>query len=237
MSLNEVYVGEPAVLGHRRNEPVLSAIRKTRVDAAELALSELNLAGDRQADLTVHGGPDKAVYVYPVEHYPVWASEGYDVAHGDFGENLSVGGALEDDVRIGDVWSWGDAVVQVSQPRHPCFKLAMRTGRKEVVPAMIDAERCGWYLRVLRPGVVPTSGKISVERADGPTVAETFRVAAANYAQPDPAGPLLELAARVLSADALPGSYRAGIQSKVDRALARTSRWATSSRSAETGRS
>ncbi|MFB9925042.1 MOSC domain-containing protein [Amycolatopsis halotolerans] len=219
LSLKDVYVGEPTVLGHQRDQPVLSAIRKTRVDAGELALSELNLAGDRQADLSVHGGPDKAVYVYPVEHYPVWTAEGYSVAHGDFGENLSVHGALESDARIGDVWAWGDALVQVAQPRHPCFKLAMHTGRKDVVPAMIDTNRCGWYLRVLRPGTVPTAGPLElVERTEGPTVAETFLVAAANYARLPEPGTMLELAERVLSTDTLPAGYRKGIQSKVDRA-------------------
>ncbi|WP_370934021.1 MOSC domain-containing protein [Amycolatopsis sp. cg13] len=219
LSLKDVYVGEPTVLGHQRDQPVLSAIRKTRVADAELALSELNLTGDRQADLSVHGGPDKAVYVYPVEHYPVWTDEGYSVAHGDFGENLSVQGALESDVRIGDIWAWGDALVQIAQPRHPCFKLAMRTGRKDVVPAMIDTRRCGWYLRVLRPGTVPTAGPLEVvERAEGPTVGETFLAAAANYARLPEPGPMLELADRVLSTDALPEGYRKGIQSKVDRA-------------------
>lgn len=219
LSLKDVYVGEPSVLGHQRDQPVLSAIRKTRVEAGELALSELNLAGDRQADLSVHGGPDKAVYVYPIEHYPVWTAEGYSVAHGDFGENLSVHGALESDARIGDVWAWGDALVQIAQPRHPCFKLAMRTGRKDVVPAMISTQRCGWYLRVLRPGTVPTAGPLDlVEQAEGPTVGETFLAASANYAQlPDP-GPMLELAERVLSTAALPETYRRGVQSKVDRA-------------------
>ncbi|ATY16789.1 MOSC domain-containing protein [Amycolatopsis sp. AA4] len=221
MSLKDVYVGEPAVLGHQRDQPVLSAIRKTRVDTPELALSDLNLAGDRQADLSVHGGPDKAVYVYPVEHYLTWTAEGYSVAHGDFGENLSVQGALETDARIGDVWAWGDALVQIAQPRHPCFKLAMRTGRKDVVPAMISTQRCGWYLRVLRPSTVPTAGPLDlVDRAEGPTVAETFLVASANYAQLPEPGPVLELAERVLSTETLPEGYRTGIQSKVERAKA-----------------
>ncbi|MGW7538072.1 MOSC domain-containing protein [Amycolatopsis sp. NPDC054798] len=219
LSLKDVYVGEPSVLGHQRDQPVLSAIRKTRVEAGELALSELNLAGDRQADLSVHGGPDKAVYVYPIEHYPVWTAEGYSVAHGDFGENLSVHGVLESDARIGDVWAWGDALVQIAQPRHPCFKLAMRTGRKDVVPAMISTQRCGWYLRVLRPGTVPTAGPLDlVEQAEGPTVGETFLAASANYAQLPGPGPMLELAERVLSTAALPETYRKGVQSKVDRA-------------------
>ncbi|HEY3471361.1 MAG TPA: MOSC domain-containing protein, partial [Amycolatopsis sp.] len=83
MELAGVYVGEPSVLGYRRERPVLSAITKTRVTAPELALTELNLDGDRQADLTVHGGVDKAVYVYPVEHYPAWAADGFEASVAD----------------------------------------------------------------------------------------------------------------------------------------------------------
>ncbi|WP_407641722.1 MOSC domain-containing protein [Amycolatopsis panacis] len=160
VSLESVYIGRPALLGHRRGLPVLSAIGKARVEQPELALSELNLDGDEQADPTVHGDVDKAVYAYPAEHYRDWRADGYEVALGDFGENLSLSGVAEDEVRIGDVWAWGEARVQVSQPRSPCFKLAMRTGRKDVVPAMIDTGRCGWYLRVLEPGTVPTSGPV-----------------------------------------------------------------------------
>jgi MOSC domain-containing protein YiiM len=224
MEVAGVYVGKPSVLGHRRDRPVLSAITKTRVAAPVLELTELNLDGDRQADLTVHGGVDKAVYVYPAEHYPAWASDGFEAGLGDFGENLSLTGVTEDDVRIGDVWAWGDAVLQVSQPRQPCFKLAMRTGRQDIVPAMIDSGRSGWYLRVLRPGTVPTSGAIEpAERADGPTISEVCVVSFANYGQlpPEQVGPALDFADRVLAAPALSASYRTGVQSTVDRWRAR----------------
>ena len=219
-----MYVGEPSVLGYRRERPVLSAITKAPVTAPELGLTELNLDGDRQADLTVHGGVDKAVYVYPVEHYPNWAADGLDAEPGGFGENVSLRGATEDDVRVGDVWAWGDALVQVSQPRQPCFKLAMKTGRKDVTPLMIDSGRCGWYLRVLRPGTVPTAGTIElVERADGPTITEVYLITFANYGQlpPDRVGAALDLADRVLATPALSAAYRDGVQSTVDRWRAR----------------
>ncbi|WIY05670.1 MOSC domain-containing protein [Amycolatopsis mongoliensis] len=224
MELAGVYVGEPSVLGYRRDRPVLSAITKAPVTAPRLKLTELNLDGDRQADLTVHGGVDKAVYVYPAEHYPAWAADGFDASPGDFGENISLTGVTEDDVRIGDVWAWGDALVQVSQPRQPCFKLAMKTGRKDVVPAMIDSGRCGWYLRVLRPGTVPTSGVLDVvESAGGPTITEVYLISFANYGQlpPDKIEAALDLADRVLAAPALSASYRGGVQSTVDRWRAR----------------
>ena len=224
MELAGVYVGEPGVLGYRRERPVLSAITKARVTAPELALTELNLDGDRQADLRVHGGADKAVYVYPAEHYPAWAADGFDVEPGGFGENVSVTGVTEPGVRIGDVWAWGDALVQVSQPRQPCFKLAMKTGRKDVGPAMIDSARSGWYLRVLRPGTVPTSGAIElVERADAPTVEEVHLVAFTNFGQlsAEHLDAALALAERILATPALSASYRDGVQSTVDRWRAR----------------
>ena len=224
MNVDGVYVGEPSVLGYRRERPVLSAITKARVTAPELALTELNLDGDRQADLTVHGGVDKAVYVYPAEHYPAWAADGFEASVADFGENVSLSGVTEDDVRIGDVWAWGDALVQVSQPRQPCFKLAMKTGRKDVTPLMIDSGRSGWYLRVLRPGTVPTSGAIELaERSDGPTITEVYLISFANYGQlpPDKGEAALDLADRVLAAPALSESYRGGVQSTVDRWRAR----------------
>ncbi|WP_410596692.1 MOSC domain-containing protein [Amycolatopsis sp. lyj-23] len=224
MNVDGVFVGEPSVLGYRRDRPVLSAITKARVTAPELPLTELNLDGDRQADLTVHGGVDKAVYVYPAEHYPAWREDGFEAAVADFGENVSLSGVTEDDVRIGDVWAWGDALVQVSQPRSPCFKLAMKTGRKDVTPLMIDSGRSGWYLRVLRPGTVPTSGAVElVERADGPTIAEVYVVSFANYGQlpEDRVEAALDFADRVLATPALSESWSAGVQSTVDRWRAR----------------
>jgi MOSC domain-containing protein YiiM len=220
MNVDSVYVGEPSVLGYRRELPVLSGITKARAAAPALKLTELNLDGDRQADLTVHGGPDKAVYVYPAEHYAAWREDGFSVEVADFGENISLSGVTEDDVRIGDVWAWGDALVQVSQPRSPCFKLAMKTGRKDITPAMIDSLRSGWYLRVLRPGTVPTSGALElVERADAPTIAEVYVITFANYGQlpPERVEQALGFADRVLAIPALAEQWSAGIQSTVDR--------------------
>jgi MOSC domain-containing protein YiiM len=224
MEVAGVYVGEPSVLGYRRERAVLSAITKTRVTAPELTLTELNLDGDRQADLKVHGGVNKAVYVYPAEHYPAWVADGFAVEPGGFGENVSLTGVTEADARIGDVWAWGDALVQVAQPRQPCFKLAMKTDRKDVGPAMIDSGRTGWYLRVLRPGTVPTAGAIEVvERADAPSVEEVHVIAFTNFGQvpAERVDEALALAERVLATPALPKSCRAGVQSTVDRWRAR----------------
>jgi MOSC domain-containing protein YiiM len=201
----EVFVGQPAVIGSVRDHPIESAIAKARVGEPELLLRPTNLDGDRQADLTVHGGPDKAVYVYPRVRYPEWRSEGFSVAPGGLGENVSLDGLDEDGVRLGDVWRWGGALVQISQPRAPCYKLAMHTGRKDIGPRMLATGRSGWYLRVLEPGTVPTAGTMElVDRSDGaPTVRETFGVMFDEAYASD-----ADVLARVLSSPALAESWR-----------------------------
>ncbi len=168
LRLVSVNVGLPREIGRRRSgEPVISGIVKEPVVAEALTLTTLNLEGDRQADLSVHGGPDKAVYAYPVEHLPRWNEElGTDFGPGTFGENLSLAGALETEVRIGDVWQWGEATLQVSQPRSPCYKLATVTGRPDLPKRLTQNARTGWYLRVLEPGRVPTAGPIRVVARD-----------------------------------------------------------------------
>ncbi|HLG72693.1 MAG TPA: MOSC domain-containing protein [Chloroflexota bacterium] len=163
VSVVSVNVGQPGVIGSYRGRPVTSAISKRPVERESLLLSELNLEGDRQADLSVHGGPDKAVYAYPIEHICEWSSElGEDLGPASFGENLTTEGALEDQVCIGDVWAWGEALLQVSQPRQPCFKLATYRQRNTLPKVLVRKGRTGWYLRVLKPGRVPTAGPIQV---------------------------------------------------------------------------
>jgi MOSC domain-containing protein YiiM len=154
----------PEYLGHFRGEPITSGIAKRPVTAEYLWLDRLNLEGDAQADLEVHGGPDKAVYAYPSEHLPKWAAElGQELGPAPFGENLSTAGGTEDDVCIGDRWYWGDAVLEVCQPRSPCFKLTMHRGRGDIGRLLRASNRTGWYLRVLEPGRVPVGGPIRVE--------------------------------------------------------------------------
>ena len=113
-----------------------------------LWLSTGNLAGDAQADLLVHGGSDKALYTYPSEHLAAWSSElGDALGPAPFGENLSTSGVLEADVRVGDVWRWNDAVMQICQPRWPCFKLALHRQRADIQKLMRGNGRTGWYHR------------------------------------------------------------------------------------------
>jgi MOSC domain-containing protein YiiM len=162
-----VNVATPSVLASIDGEVIVSAIGKRPVTASKLWLSPLNLEGDAQADLRVHGGHDKAVYAYPTEHLRPWSEElGLELGPGAFGENLSIAGALEDEVFIGDTWRWGDALLQVAQPRSPCYKLAVHLQRPQIIKRMLAGERTGWYLRVLRPGEVPVAGPIGVVSRD-----------------------------------------------------------------------
>jgi MOSC domain-containing protein YiiM len=165
-----VNVARPSVLVRWPTKDVLSAIDKTPVAGERLWLGESNLDGDEQADTRptplggqVHGGPDQAVYAFPVEHYGAFEREvGRPLAPGFVGENLTVRGAGEADVFVGDVWAWGDALLQVTSPRGPCFKLGFRLGRHALRTWVREHGLVGWYLRVLRPGLVPTHGTIAV---------------------------------------------------------------------------
>ncbi|MGE0468891.1 MAG: MOSC domain-containing protein [Nitrospira sp.] len=130
-------------------------------------LGKLNLCGDAQADLENHGGLDKAVNVYPIEHYAYWRQTLplKDLPSGAFGENFTTHGLLENEVCIGDTFEVGDALVEVSQPRQPCWKLARRWSVKDLAIQFQETGRTGWYLRVLREGCVKAKDQlVLVER-------------------------------------------------------------------------
>jgi len=163
-----------------RGRAVATAIDKTPV-AGRVVLGELGFEGDEQADLRLHGGPDKAVCCYPSEHFPRWAAllERDAMPYGAFGENLTLAGALEADVCIGDTYTLGGdgVVVQVAQPRRPCFKVAARWGRTTVTRDMARDMIAGFYLRVLEPGTVAAGDTLDlVERVSDVSVAEVLRV-------------------------------------------------------------
>ena len=129
-----------------------------------LSVETDNLAGDEQADLTVHGGPDKAVCVYSADHFPEWSRvlrEG-DLGAGAFGENFSVSHMDETSVCVGDVYAVGTSLVQVSQPRSPCWKLAARWNRPDLPRLVLQSGRTGWYFRVLQRGVVSAGEELSL---------------------------------------------------------------------------
>jgi MOSC domain-containing protein YiiM len=168
IEVEAVCVGSPCLLSTRGDSPVYSGIAKKPVPTGTtLWLSLVNLAGDGQADLTVHGGLEKAVYAYPGEHRRAWEEElGEPLGDAPFGENLSTRGALEQDVLIGDVWRWDGALLQVCQPRWPCFKLALYRRRPDVQAIMRRTGRTGWYLRVLEPGEVTVGSPVEVVERD-----------------------------------------------------------------------
>ena len=173
-----VNIARPRIIGMWNGEAVLSGIAKTQAAADPLFVGRTNIDGDGQADLSVHGGPDKAVYAYPSAHWPWWEREKH-LACGPatFGENLTLEGANENDVAIGDRFRWGDAILEISQPRAPCYKLAIHTARPDAPQLMTLSARCGWYLRVITEGAAP-SRDATMERivqSGGPSVRDAFR--------------------------------------------------------------
>jgi MOSC domain-containing protein YiiM len=153
---------------------VRTAIWKSPVDG-RIAVRGVNLAGDDQADRRVHGGPDKAVYAYAVEDYAWWAEQGEDVGPGVFGENLTTEGVDLSGAVLGQRWRVGSVVLEVAQPREPCFKLGIRMGRASFRDDFAAAERPGAYLRIVEEGDVGAGDAIEVQPADGPTILDDLR--------------------------------------------------------------
>jgi len=186
--------------GRRVRTSIWKAPRPGRV-----RVERLDLEGDRQADLSVHGGPDKAVYAYPSEHYAYWRKDlpGTDLPWGAFGENLTTAGLLESEVRIGDRLRVGSADFVVTQPRMPCYKLAVRFGRDDMVKRFLASGRSGFYLAVLREGEVGAGDPIEFTARDehGVTVAD---IAALYTDDADNQG----LLRRAVQLPALPDSWR-----------------------------
>jgi len=154
MKIISLNVGLPRLV-LRDGEPVSTGIFKEPIDG-RVMMRTLNLDGDRQADLSVHGGPSKAVYVYPAEHYDFWTRElpEMDLPWGMFGENFTTTGLLETEINIGDKFRIGTAEVMVTQPRMPCYKLGLKFGRADIIKRFLQSERTGFYLAVLKEGEV-----------------------------------------------------------------------------------
>src|SRR3989441_6066104 len=158
--------------------------------AGRVALRKLNLDGDRQADLSVHGGEHKAVYSYPIEHYEFWKKElpGRDLPVAIFGENFTTGGLLESSVHLGDHLSVGSAQVVVTQPRLPCYKLGVRFQSDDMVKRFLASGRTGFYLAVTREGEVGAGDEIAniLHDPKGVPVSEITRLyVAKRYAADD----------------------------------------------------
>lgn len=169
-------------------------------------ISKLNLAGDGQADLTVHGGEEKAVYAYPAEHYVYWRQELPNVpfSWGMFGENLTTEGLSEDSLFVGDRLGIGTAVLQVTQPRVPCYKIALRFGRDDMIRRFLLSGRSGFYFSVLEPGNVSAGQEIEVLHRNPArvSVADISRLYSGQVNEP-------ELFARAMNLSALPRNWKA----------------------------
>ncbi|HEY0366899.1 MAG TPA: MOSC domain-containing protein [Pyrinomonadaceae bacterium] len=188
----------------RNGEPVSTAIFKEPV-TGRVMLRTLNLDGDRQADLSVHGGPEKAVYIYPSEHYPFWKRElpDMDLPWGMFGENFTTTGLLETEINIGDKFRIGSAEVMVTQPRMPCYKLGIRFGRTDILKRFLLSERTGFYVSVLKEGEVGAGDEFEAieKNASGVTIVDVTRLYSSDKHN-------VELKQRAIATEALPDSWR-----------------------------
>jgi MOSC domain-containing protein YiiM len=203
VQLVSVNVGLPReVAWHGR--VVRTSIWKDAVEGL-VHVSSLNLEGDKQSDLSVHGGPEKAVYAYPCEHYEYWRRElqAPDLAWGTFGENFTTEGLLEPDIRIGDRIRVGSAEFLVTQPRMPCFKLGVRFGRDDMVKRFLRSGRSGFYLAVVREGEVGRGNSLEFVGRDehGVTVADIASLYARDKDNED-------LLRRAVDVPALPESWK-----------------------------
>lgn len=203
MKLLSVNVGLPREVSWK-GKTVMTGIFKEPVQG-RVMLRSLNLEGDGQADLTVHGGLDKAVYAYPVEHYDYWRQElpDTDLPWGMFGENLTIEGVLEPDVNIGDRFRIGTAEMMVTQPRMPCYKLGIKFGRTDIVKRFLDSQRSGFYFSVIQEGEVGTGDALEMISQDENQITVTDIVRLYTRESDDPT-----LLHRATQLQALPASWR-----------------------------
>ena len=210
--LLSVNVGRPRLV-MRNGEPVSTGIFKEPVEGPVI-LRQLNLDGDRQADLTVHGGLTKAVYVYPSEHYAFWKHElpGIDLSPGSFGENFTTSGLHEDEVNVGDKFRVGSALVRVTEPRMPCYKLGIRFGRPDIIKKFLTSQRTGFYLSVLQEGEVGAGDEIELIERDKQSVriADITRLFVSDKHN-------AQLLRRAIALEALPESWRQHFRQQLER--------------------
>ncbi len=210
MKVLSVNVGRPRVVLWK-GEAVRTSIFKSPV-AGPVRVGRLDLAGDEQADLSVHGGPGKAVYAYPAEHYAWWRAQlpEADLPWGAFGENLTTEGLSESDLRIGDHLRAGSAELVVTQPRMPCYKLGLRFGSEAMVQRFLDSRRSGFYLAVLTEGWVQAGD--AVERTARAEASLTVTEIVDLYVDKAPA---LERLRRAAALPDLPESWRKHFDSRL----------------------
>ncbi|HUS09745.1 MAG TPA: MOSC domain-containing protein [Pyrinomonadaceae bacterium] len=212
MQIISLNVGRPRLVSHN-GEPVSTGIFKEPI-AGRVMMRTLNLDGDRQADLSVHGGPSKAVYVYPAEHYKFWKGEfpEMDLPWGMFGENFTTTGLLETETNIGDTFRIGTAEVVVTQPRMPCYKLGLKFGRADIIKRFLKSERTGCYLAVLKEGEVGGGDEFEPLAKDAHDVRVTDITRL--YTQEKHNAALLQ---RAIEVEALPESWREYFQDRLEK--------------------
>jgi MOSC domain-containing protein YiiM len=212
MKIVSLNVGRPRLV-MRNDEPVSTAIFKEPV-TGRVVLRTLNLDGDRQADLTVHGGPEKAVYIYPSEHYAFWKQElpDMDLPWGMFGENFTAEGILETETHIGDKFRIGAAELMVTQPRMPCYKLGIRFGRTDIIRRFLASERTGFYFSVLQEGEVGAGDEIQLieKNTSGVRVVDVTRLYGSEKDNVD-------LMQRAIATEALPESWRDYFRKRIEK--------------------
>jgi MOSC domain-containing protein YiiM len=203
MKLLSINVGLPREM-EWKGQMVRTSIFKLPV-SGRIQVAKLNLEGDQQSDLLVHGGIDKAVYAYPSEHYSFWRQElsDIDLPWGAFGENFTTAGLVEETVHIGDRFRLGSAEFVVTQPRMPCFKLGIRFNRPDIVKRFLQSGRTGFYLAVLKEGEVTAGNTIDLLKRDenGVTVSDIVNLYERDASNQD-------LLHRVSELPSLPKSWR-----------------------------
>ena len=199
-----VSVSRPRIIRTDDESFVSTAIFKDRIEG-RVNVNQFNLEGDHQADLSVHGGWSKSVYVYPYEHYEFWKSELPEIVfeNGNFGENLTTGGLLETEVFIGDKIRIGTAEFAVTEPRMPCYKLGIRFGRSDIIRRFLQSRRSGFYLAVLKTGELGAGDSIEILSRDENRVSVTDIVRLYVQDQRD-----TETMIRALKVDLLPEGWK-----------------------------
>ncbi len=164
MKLVSLNIGKVTTVNWQGKPIETSFFKKPTSESQQV--TPLGFKNDQQADLTVHGGIDKAIYCYPKEHYAFWEKElGIKIQAGAFGENLITIGLIDSEVNIGDVYKFGDVELQVCQPRFPCFKLNIAFNNKEMLARFIDANRFGFYFKVLKGGTMKPNASIELVKS------------------------------------------------------------------------
>jgi len=210
MQLLSIFIGRPTTVEYN-GRTVSTGIFKQAV-TQKVSVGKLNIEGDQQADLTVHGGVNKAVYAYPSEHYGFWKAERPDLSFeaGVFGENLSVTGMWETDVCIGDAFRIGSTVLSVTSPRMPCFKLGVKMGDPRFVRDFLQANRSGFYFKVIEEGAIEPGDKIEQVGEDGYglTIDEVVRLYTTEKSNQ-------ELLRKAVDAPSLPEDWKIFFQHKI----------------------